>query len=169
MPDTHVTIRNVSKYFGDLKAVDNLNLEVGRGSFTTLLGPSGCGKTTTLRMLAGFHDPDEGMILIDGQDQKGLPPYRRSTSIVFQDYALFPHMTVFDNLAYGLRLAKVTPAERKQRVGRIMDFLGLSALERRYPHELSGGQQQRVALGRSMVIEPSVILMDEPLSNLDAK
>src|SRR5690625_4732869 len=138
MSDTHVTIRNVSKYFGGLKAVDSLNLEVARGSFTTLLGPSGCGKTTTLRMLAGFHDPDEGMILIDGQDQKGLPPYRRSTSIVFQDYALFPHMTVFDNLAYGLRLAKVTPAERRKRVGRGMDLLRLRPLDRRTPPEPSG-------------------------------
>src|SRR5690625_3320896 len=105
--DPHVTIRAVSKHFGHLKVVDSLNLEVEKGSFTTLLGPSGCGKTTTLRMLAGFYDPDEGRILIDGQDQSGLPPYRRSTSIVFQDYALFPHMTVFDNLAYGLRLKKI--------------------------------------------------------------
>jgi ABC-type Fe3+/spermidine/putrescine transport system ATPase subunit len=142
---------------------------VSAGSFTTLLGPSGCGKTTTLRMLAGFYEPDEGDIVIGGASQRGVPPNRRNVSIVFQDYALFPHMTVMQNVSYGLKFRRVDKAERERRVGRVLEFLGLDALGGRHPHELSGGQQQRVALGRSIVMEPDVLLMDEPLSNLDAK
>lgn len=169
MDQTHVTIQNVSKRFGETEAVNNLSLDIPRGSFTTLLGPSGCGKTTTLRMLAGFYEPDQGDILINGRSQRGLPPYRRNTSIVFQDYALFPHMTVLANVSYGLKLHHVPPPERLERTDKVLSFLGLAHLKERYPHELSGGQQQRVALGRSLVMEPEVLLMDEPLSNLDAK
>jgi len=164
-----VVLRSVSKSFGTTLAVDALDLTITKGSFTTLLGPSGCGKTTTLRMLAGFYEPDEGDILIAGVRQNDVPPNRRNVSIVFQDYALFPHMTVLQNVSYGLKLRRMANAEREQRVGRVLEFLGLDALRGRYPHELSGGQQQRVALGRSIVMEPDVLLMDEPLSNLDAK
>jgi len=159
----------VSKSFGSTLAVDDLDLVIARGSFTTLLGPSGCGKTTTLRMLAGFYEPDAGEILIDGVRQNEVPPNRRNVSIVFQDYALFPHMTVLQNVSYGLKLRRVETSERERRVARVLEFLGLDALGARHPHELSGGQQQRVALGRSIVMEPAVLLMDEPLSNLDAK
>jgi ABC-type Fe3+/spermidine/putrescine transport system ATPase subunit len=165
----HVELVAVRKCFGDVVAVDDLTLEVRKGSFTTLLGPSGCGKTTTLRMLAGFYDPDAGDIVIGGRSQKGVPPNRRNVSIVFQDYALFPHMTVLQNVSYGLKFRRLTRSEREQRVGRTLEFLGLDGLAARHPHELSGGQQQRVALGRSIVMEPDVLLMDEPLSNLDAK
>jgi len=159
----------VSKWFGSTLAVDDLDLAIAKGSFTTLLGPSGCGKTTTLRMLAGFYDPDQGEIAIAGVRQNDVPPNRRNVSIVFQDYALFPHMTVLQNVSYGLKLRRIATAERERRVARVLEFLGLDALGARHPHELSGGQQQRVALGRSIVMEPDVLLMDEPLSNLDAK
>ena len=165
----HVELRGVSKRFGDALAVDDLTLDIEKGSFTTLLGPSGCGKTTTLRMLAGFFDPDEGDILVAGRSQRGIPPHRRNVSIVFQDYALFPHMTVRDNVGYGLKLRRLGREEREDRVDRVLRMLGLQAYGDRHPHELSGGQQQRVALGRSIVMEPDVLLMDEPLSNLDAK
>jgi ABC-type Fe3+/spermidine/putrescine transport system ATPase subunit len=164
-----VVLRSVSKSFGTTLAVDTLDLTIERGSFTTLLGPSGCGKTTTLRMLAGFYEPDEGDIFIAGVRQNEVPPNRRNVSIVFQDYALFPHMSVLQNVSYGLKLRRMAASERTQRVGRVLEFLGLGGLEARYPHQLSGGQQQRVALGRSIVMEPDVLLMDEPLSNLDAK
>ena len=149
-------------------AVDDLTLEVSRGSFTTVLGPSGCGKTTTLRLLAGFFEPDAGEVLIGGVRQNGVPPNRRNVSIVFQDYALFPHMSVVQNVGYGLRMRRVPVPERTRRVDRVLAFLGLEGLRDRLPSELSGGQQQRVALGRSIVMEPDVLLMDEPLSNLDA-
>ena len=164
----HVELRAVRKTFGDTVAVDRLSLEVERGSFTTLLGPSGCGKTTTLRLLAGFFEPDAGEVLIGGVRQNGVPPNRRSVSIVFQDYALFPHLSVEQNVGYGLRVRGVAQAERRTRVERVLSFLGLGGLRARLPSELSGGQQQRVALGRSIVMEPDVLLMDEPLSNLDA-
>jgi ABC-type Fe3+/spermidine/putrescine transport system ATPase subunit len=164
-----VELRGVRKTFGSTVAVDDLTLQVASGSFTTLLGPSGCGKTTTLRMLAGFFDPDAGEVFIGGVRQNGVPPNRRNVSIVFQDYALFPHMTVLQNVSYGLKLRRVEASERARRVERVLEFLGLSELRARHPFELSGGQQQRVALGRSIVMEPGVLLMDEPLSNLDAK
>ena len=164
-----VELRSVSKAFGNTVAVDDLTLHVASGSFTTLLGPSGCGKTTTLRMLAGFFDPDAGEVFIGGVRQNGVPPNRRNVSIVFQDYALFPHMTVLQNVSYGLKLRRLDAAERRRRVERVLEFLGLDELRARHPFELSGGQQQRVALGRSIVMEPDVLLMDEPLSNLDAK
>lgn len=162
-------LQGVTKRFGSTTAVDQLNLEIPSGSFTTLLGPSGCGKTTTLRMIAGFFDPDEGEIVIDGVRQNGLPPYKRNVSIVFQEYALFPHMTVAENIGYGLTVRKTPKAEQKRRIEEMAAILGLEGLEGRAPHQLSGGQQQRVALARSLVLEPDVLLMDEPMSNLDAK
>jgi len=173
-----VELRGVTKIYGArragraagvTKAVDNFSLTVPRGSFTTLLGPSGCGKTTLLRIIAGFLTPDAGTVLIAGEDQKDTPPERRRTGIVFQDYALFPHLTAGENLAYGLRVRRVGAVERAARVGRIAGALGLGDLLARYPEELSGGQQQRLALGRALILEPRVLLMDEPLSNLDAK
>jgi ABC-type Fe3+/spermidine/putrescine transport system ATPase subunit len=162
-----VRLDRVTKAFGATRAVTDVTLAVAEGSFTTLLGPSGCGKTTTLRMIAGFYDPDRGEIFIGGRPQRGVPPHRRPVSIVFQDYALFPHMTVFDNVAYGLRVRRLAPEVVRQKVHAMLDLLDLGGLTGRYPHELSGGQQQRVALARSLVIEPEVLLMDEPLSNLD--
>ncbi len=161
-------LHRVTKAFGATPAVVDVTLSVAEGAFTTLLGPSGCGKTTTLRMIAGFYDPDRGEIYVRGRPQRGVPPHRRPVSIVFQDYALFPHMTVFDNVAYGLRVRRVAPAAVRERVQAMLELLDLGGLAGRYPHELSGGQQQRVALARSLVIEPEVLLMDEPLSNLDA-
>ncbi len=165
----HVRLTGLNKIYGSHYAVKDLNLEIEEGSFTCLLGPSGCGKTTTLRMIAGFIEPDSGDITIGGVSQRGLPPHLRHTSIVFQEYALFPHMTVRENIGYGLRIKKLPAAERKAKADRMMEFLGLSAMADRLPKQLSGGQQQRVALGRSLVMEPEVLLMDEPLSNLDAK
>jgi spermidine/putrescine ABC transporter ATP-binding subunit len=164
-----VELRNVVKRFGQVAAVDSLSLDVHRGEFLSLLGPSGCGKTTTLRIVAGFVEPDEGSILIDGQDVSELPPERRDIGMVFQNYALFPHMTVFDNVAYGLRRRKLPKRAIDERVARVLELGALSDLDRRYPRQLSGGQQQRVALARAVVVEPRVLLLDEPLSNLDAK
>jgi len=165
----HVVLRNLYKSFGDVVAVNDLNLTIDRGSFTCLLGPSGCGKTTTLRMISGFVEPSSGELLISGRSQRGVPPHRRNTSIVFQEYALFPHMTVRQNVGYGLKVHKTPKEEMNRRVDRILEFIGLTAMAERFPTSLSGGQQQRVALARSLVMEPEVLLMDEPLSNLDAK
>jgi iron(III) transport system ATP-binding protein len=168
-----ITIRNLTKRFKDVVAVNNLSLEIGDSQFVTLLGPSGCGKTTTLRMIAGFLEPDEGEIRVDGQllsaPGRVVPPERRLMGMVFQNYAIWPHMTVFDNVAFGLTLRKVGREEARERVERMLDLVGLAGLGRRYPSQLSGGQQQRVALARSLVVEPSILLLDEPLSNLDAK
>ena len=165
----HVRIDGVVKRFGGTEAVAGVSLDIGRGSLTTVLGPSGCGKTTLLRLIAGFVEPDAGDILIDGVSQRGLPPYLRKTSTVFQEYALFPHMTVFDNVAYGLRLRGLSRTALTEKVRHTLSLMQLEGLEARYPRELSGGQQQRVALARSLIVEPEVLLMDEPLSNLDAK
>ncbi|GHV95469.1 ABC transporter ATP-binding protein [Spirochaetia bacterium] len=164
-----VELNSVIKNYGSFRAVDNFSLSVKRGSFTTLLGPSGCGKTTLLRIIAGFYEPDSGSVIIAGKDQRGIPPEKRSTGIVFQDYALFPHMTVEENLAYGLRIRKIDPRTRKEEILKTADSLGLEDLLGRYPGELSGGQQQRLALGRAIILKPRILLMDEPLSNLDAK
>jgi len=164
-----ITIENVIKRYGDVTIIDRLSLSVEHGEFFTLLGPSGCGKTTLLRMIAGFIIPDEGRILIGDEDITHLPPHKRETGMVFQDYALFPDKTVFDNVAYGLRVRRFSTQEIKQKVGQILERVGLGHLSARYPGELSGGQRQRVALARALVIEPRVLLMDEPLSNLDAK
>ncbi|MCC6175162.1 MAG: ABC transporter ATP-binding protein [Chloroflexi bacterium] len=150
-------------------AVDDVSLEVPRGSFTTLLGPSGCGKTTTLRMIAGFYEPDGGDIYLGDRRINDVPAHRRGTAMVFQDYALFPHMSVAQNVGYGLKLAGVRGDELRRRVAETLKFLGLLGLEERSPNQLSGGQQQRVALARALVMNPEVLLLDEPLSNLDAK
>ncbi|MCO5174953.1 MAG: ABC transporter ATP-binding protein [Trueperaceae bacterium] len=166
---THVRLVGLRKAFGAAVAVDDFSLDIGRGTFTTLLGPSGSGKTTVLRMLAGFVEPDAGSVVIGGMDQTGRPPNLRGTGMVFQDYALFPHMTVRANVEYGLRMQRFAKGARAERVERALELLGLRGLAGRFPHELSGGQQQRVALGRVIVLEPQVLLMDEPLSNLDAK
>ncbi len=167
--NAHVELTRLVKHFEEVVAVDNLDLTIERGSFTCLLGPSGCGKTTTLRMISGFVEPTGGDILISGRSQRGVPPHKRKTSIVFQEYALFPHMTVRQNVGYGLKVHHTPKAERTERVDRILEFMGLTSMANRLPSMLSGGQQQRVALARSLVMEPEVLLMDEPLSNLDAK
>ena len=152
-----------------VKAVDHVSLDIRPGEFITLLGPSGCGKTTMLRMIAGFERPTGGQIFIGGDKVTSLTPDKRDTAMVFQSYALFPHMNVFDNVAYGLRIKKLSAQEIKQRVEKILALAGLSGMESRNPNQLSGGQQQRVALARALVMEPGVLLFDEPLSNLDAK
>jgi spermidine/putrescine ABC transporter ATP-binding subunit len=162
-------LRGVRKTFGRTVAVAGIDLAVQRAEFVGLLGPSGCGKTTTLRVVAGFDRPDAGEVVIKGRAVTGLPPYRRDIGIVFQSYALFPHMTVADNVAYGLRVRGRPRDEIARRVAEALDLVRLRGLEGRYPRELSGGQQQRVAVARAIVIQPSVLLLDEPLSNLDAK
>ena len=170
-----VVLDHISKIYQDPKtgrdfyAVHDVSLEMKPGSFVTLLGPSGCGKTTTLRMIAGFESPDEGEIYLGGEAINRLPPNKRDTAMVFQSYALFPHYNVFDNVAYGLKLRKVPKDEIRERVTRILALVELSGMEQRMTNQLSGGQQQRVALARALVVEPGVLLFDEPLSNLDAK
>ncbi|TMC77293.1 MAG: ABC transporter ATP-binding protein [Chloroflexi bacterium] len=164
-----VDLRRVSKVYKDTTAVDDLSLHIKDREFVALLGPSGCGKTTTLRMLAGFIRPDSGQILIDGKDITDLPPERRPTAMVFQSYALWPHMTVADNVAFGLRLRKRPKTEVADRTEQMLDIVGLPGVMKRYPSQLSGGQQQRVALARALVLGPKILLLDEPLSNLDAK
>ncbi|HEX5929655.1 MAG TPA: ABC transporter ATP-binding protein [Solirubrobacterales bacterium] len=164
-----VELRGVSKRFGDVLAVDDLSLDLGRGEFFTLLGPSGCGKTTTLRMIAGFETPDAGEIRIEGEDVAALPPYRRPTNTVFQSYALFPHLSVEDNVAFGLKRKKVPKGEIAERVRAELERVGLAAEAQRKPAQLSGGMQQRVALARALVNLPKVLLLDEPLGALDLK
>ena len=159
----------LTKRFGNFTAVDNMNLKAADGEMIALLGGSGCGKTTTLRMIAGFAEPTEGSILVDGADVAKIPPYKRNIGIFFQNYALFPHMTVFENVAFGLKLQKLKKPEIAQRVAEILALVKLTGLDKRYPRELSGGQQQRVALARALVTRPHILLLDEPLSNLDAK
>jgi spermidine/putrescine ABC transporter ATP-binding subunit len=165
----HVEIRRLTKRFGETVAVEDLSLEVQKGEFITLLGPSGCGKTTTLRMIAGFVEPDRGEIYLNGRFLNNVPAHRRNVAMVFQSYALFPHMNVFNNVAYGLKLRKKSRQEIGKRVREVLELLNMEGMEKRYPHQLSGGQQQRVALARALVLEPEALLMDEPLSNLDAK
>jgi ABC-type Fe3+/spermidine/putrescine transport system ATPase subunit len=155
--------------YGDVVAVEDVNLDVAEGEFVTLLGPSGCGKTTTLRMVAGFIAPDGGDIFFDHQRMNDVPPHRRNTAMVFQSYALFPHMTVTENIAFGLRMRKLPREEQARRVAEALDMVSLRGLEKRRPGELSGGQQQRVALARAVATQPDILLFDEPLSNLDAK
>ncbi len=164
-----VEVSGVSKRYDDLWAVKRVSFTAPAGSFTSLLGPSGCGKTTTLRLIAGFAALDEGEVRIGGKPVDALPPWRRNLGVVFQNYALFPFMTVFDNVAFGLRRRKVARSETAARVAEAIDLVGLPDLAQRYPRQLSGGQQQRVALARALVIRPDVLLLDEPLSNLDAK
>ncbi len=164
-----VTLNRLTKHFDDTPVVKGISLTVADGEFFSLLGPSGCGKTTILRMIAGFIFPTSGTVCFDEQDVTNVPANRRNTGMVFQNYALFPHMTVFENVAFGLRTRKVTGAEIADRVARALDLVGLSGLEQRPVPQMSGGQQQRVALARAVVIEPDLLLLDEPLSNLDAK
>ena len=164
-----VTLDRLTKHFDDNPVVKDISLTVADGEFFSLLGPSGCGKTTILRMIAGFIFPTSGSVRFDGQDVTGVPAHRRNTGMVFQNYALFPHMTVFENVAFGLRTRKVPGPEMADRVAQALGLVGLTGLERRPVPQLSGGQQQRVALARAVVIEPDLLLLDEPLSNLDAK
>ena len=164
-----VRLDAVWKRFGDFVAVRDLTLDIARGEFFTLLGPSGCGKTTTLRMVAGFEEPSEGRIVLDGEDVSGVPPFRRATNTVFQSYALFPHLSVEDNVAFGLRRKRVPKEEIRSRVAEELERVGLAAEARRKPRQLSGGQQQRVALARALVNRPAVLLLDEPLGALDLK
>ena len=164
-----VELRGITKKYGDVKAVDNISLKVEEGEFLSFLGPSGCGKTTTLRMIAGFEEPTEGSVYIKGKRVNEVPPYMRNIGMVFQNYALFPHKSVFNNIAYGLKMRKIKKEDIKTRVEEALDVVRLSGFGDRKPNQLSGGQQQRVALARALVIRPDVLLLDEPLSNLDAK
>ena len=166
---TFLTLKNVNKSYGATHAVMDMNLSVQKGEFVSLLGPSGCGKTTTLQMIAGFADVTSGSITLDGRDITHAKPNSRGLGIVFQSYALFPHMSVYDNVSFGLEMRKVPKNERAERVKAALALVHLEAHALRYPRELSGGQRQRVALARALVIEPPVLLLDEPLSNLDAK
>jgi spermidine/putrescine ABC transporter ATP-binding subunit len=165
----HLRLQEVSKFYGRVRAVDRLSLSIERAENVALLGPSGCGKTTTLNLIAGFLEPDGGAIRIGDRDVAGLPPNKRNLGMVFQSYALFPHMTVGENVAFGLKLRRVEPAERERRLKEALDMVRLGDFRDRYPRQLSGGQQQRVALARALVVHPDIMLYDEPLSNLDAK
>ncbi len=170
-----VEFKNITKKFfshdgtGEFTAVNSIDLEIKDGELTTLLGPSGCGKTTTLRMLAGFENPSSGEILLGGDSVINTPPNKRDIAMMFQSYALFPHLTVYENICYGLRLKKLRSAEIQDRTRKVIGLMQLESMQNRYPAQVSGGQQQRVALARAIVIEPRVLLFDEPLSNLDAK
>jgi spermidine/putrescine transport system ATP-binding protein len=167
VPD--VELLGVTKRFGSVTAVDAISLELQRGEFFSLLGPSGCGKTTTLRMIGGFEDPSDGVVRLGGQDVTHAPPYRRDVNTVFQSYALFPHLSVLDNVLYGLRRRHVPRVEAQKRTREVLELVSLNGYERRRPNELSGGQQQRVALARALVNHPRVLLLDEPMGALDAK
>ncbi len=165
----NLTLEHVSKYYGEVNAAFKIDLTINDGEFFTFLGPSGCGKTTTMRMIAGLESPSDGKILYDEKDVTRLPPFKRNTGMVFQNYALWPHMKVRENIAYGLEVRKTPKAEVKRKVQDVIDLVGLTGMGDRFPNQLSGGQQQRVALARVLVIEPDILLLDEPLSNLDAK
>ena len=164
-----VELKQVRKTFGSNVVVDNFSLQIREGECVSFLGPSGCGKTTTLNMIAGFLEPDSGEIWIKGKRMNGVPSNKRELGMVFQTYSLFPHMTVAENVAYGLKLRKVPKAEIKRRVSKVLELVKLPHVADRYPKQLSGGQRQRIAIARALVIEPSLLLLDEPLSNLDAK
>jgi len=168
-PPPDIRLRGLVKRYGELAAVDGVDLDVERGEFFTLLGPSGSGKTTTLRLIAGFERPDDGVVELAGEDVSARPPFARNVNTVFQDYALFPHLTVADNIAYGLRIRKVPKAERDSRTSEALDMVRLPGLGGRKPSQLSGGQRQRVALARAIVNRPQVLLLDEPLGALDLK
>ncbi|MEB3172099.1 MAG: ABC transporter ATP-binding protein [Synechococcaceae cyanobacterium] len=162
-----IALQNLCRRYGDQPALDSLNLSVGAGEFFSLLGPSGCGKTTTLRLIAGFDRPDRGRVLLQGRDLTDAPPHRRPVNLVFQNYALFPHLSVWDNVAFGPRSLRLADAEVRRRVGEALEVVRLADLARRRPHQLSGGQQQRVALARALVNAPAALLLDEPLAALD--
>ena len=164
-----VELVQVARRFGTVRAVDNVSFSVAAGEFFAMLGPSGSGKTTCLRLIAGFEKPDQGRVLLGEKDATGLPPFARDVNTVFQDYALFPHMTVGENVAYGPRMRGVAAGERKRRAGELLELVGLSGYQSRKPGELSGGQRQRVALARALINEPKVLLLDEPLGALDLK
>ena len=168
--DTHlIELNGITKTFGDTKALDNVSLYIRKREFITLLGPSGCGKTTMLRIIGGFEYPDEGQVLFEGRDIAAVPPYKRRVNTVFQKYALFPHLNVFDNIAFGLRLKKMPKAEIAERVHRMLKLVNLEGFEKRAVDAMSGGQQQRIAIARALVNEPEVLLLDEPLGALDLK
>ena len=169
MPDVDVRLDHVTKQFGETVAVDDLSLDIWRGEFFSLLGPSGCGKTTTLRMIGGFEEPTSGTVYLADQDVTGLPPFKRNVNTVFQNYALFPHLSIYENVAFGLRRRKVSDAEIKTQVGAMLELVELPGYEQRKPTQLSGGQQQRVALARALINHPQVLLLDEPLGALDLK
>ncbi len=169
MPEIDVRVERVTKLFGDMAAVDDLSLDIEEGEFFSLLGPSGCGKTTTLRMIGGFEEPSFGTVYLGGRDVTDLPPYKRDVNTVFQSYALFPHLDVFENVAFGLRRKKVDKGDIDRRVRETMSLVDLIGFERRKPGQMSGGQQQRVALARALVNHPKVLLLDEPLGALDLK
>ena len=169
MAEVEVRLVEVTKQFGDVMAVDHIDLEVRDGEFFSLLGPSGCGKTTTLRMIGGFEEPTSGLIELQGQDVTWLPPYRRNVNTVFQNYALFPHLSIFENVAFGLRRRGVKGDEIRSRVTEMLDLVELKGFERRKPTQISGGQAQRVALARALINRPAVLLLDEPLGALDLK
>jgi iron(III) transport system ATP-binding protein len=164
-----IAVQNATKRFGAMAAANDVTLTVEEGELFTLLGPSGCGKTTLLRLIAGFYMPDEGEIRFDDRRVNEMPPHERGIGMVFQNYALWPHMTVAQNVAYGLKLRKVPSGDVEQRVHAVLEKVKLGGLDQRYPGQLSGGQQQRVALARALVLNPEILLLDEPLSNLDAK
>jgi spermidine/putrescine transport system ATP-binding protein len=169
MAGGEVQLVDLVKRFGEFTAVDGINLQMPSGEFFSLLGPSGCGKTTSLRMIAGFERPTEGQILLDGVDMAQTPPHKRDVNTVFQNYALFPHLTVEENVAFGLKYQKASKQEIRERVGRALELVQMSQFVRRRPNQLSGGQQQRVALARALILNPKVLLLDEPLGALDAK
>lgn len=169
MKEPIVSIVNVEKFYGDNKVVKKLNMNIEEGEFLTMLGPSGCGKTTTLRMIAGFEDATSGIIKVENERVEDKEPYERNVNTVFQNYALFPHMTVFDNIAYGLKIKKVSKAEIKERVNEMLELVQLTGFEKRKPSQMSGGQKQRVAIARALVNRPKVLLLDEPLGALDLK
>lgn len=164
-----VSLDHVTKAFGSVKAVQDVSVGIGEGELFLMVGPSGCGKTTALRIIAGFYKPDTGSVRFDDKEVNDLPPYKRNTGMVFQNYALWPHMNIYDNVAFGLKIRKVPSSERVNRIKRVLDIVRMREYAERFPNQLSGGQQQRIALARALVIEPSVLLLDEPLSNLDAK
>lgn len=169
MSDLVLQLKQINKYFGQSHVIKDVNIDFEKGHFVTFLGPSGCGKTTLLRMVAGFYEPDDGEILLNGKRIERIPPYSRNTAMVFQEYALFPHMNVFDNVSYGLRVKNRPKEEIERRVKEALDLMQLKGMEDRFPNQMSGGQQQRVAVARALVMNPEVLLLDEPLSNLDAK
>ena len=169
MASVAIALTGVSKQFGGVAAVNDVSLEIGEGEFFSLLGPSGCGKTTTLRMIAGFETPDVGRVVLQGSDVTTTPANRRPVNMVFQQYALFPHMTIYDNVAFGLKMRGVPRADHRERVTEILRIVSLEGYERRRPRQLSGGQQQRVALARALVNRPTALLLDEPLGALDVK
>ena len=169
MSDLVLQLKQINKYFGRSHVIKDVNIDFEKGHFVTFLGPSGCGKTTLLRMVAGFYEPDDGEILLNGKRIERIPPYSRNTAMVFQEYALFPHMNVFDNVSYGLRVKNRPKEEIERRVKEALDLMQLKGMEDRFPNQMSGGQQQRVAIARALVNNPVMILADEATGNLDTR